>query len=530
MADETTLLRGGTIVDGSGSAPYGGSVLVRGDHIVGVDREITVAGADETDVSGMVVAPGIIDMHTHSDVSVLSDPDVVSAIGQGVTTQVVGHCGFSAAPTDEHTRRSLVSEEPVFGFPRPEGDPARPWGWDDTTAYLDAVRAAIPRTNVATMVGHNTIRRLVMGSEDVPVEAGQVDRMRRWAADSLAGGAIGVSTGLSYAPGLFSGREELAAMAGEAAIAGRRYHTHMRYGDLSTRESLAEAIETARLSGAPVNVSHLYPGRNDPQQEAGRLLEMIDEANEDGLEVTFDLTLFRRGGGAWLQGLPPWAREGGLAATVERIRQPAERSRMLANLRGRDPDWDDNLIVKVNREENAGLVGSTIGDIARHRGSDPAETALSLVEEDGQYWVAPTIKRQRDLDLLLTHPSCIPVTDGMAAHPERHRALGLMPKTFGTFPLLLGDYVRDRRVLPLSKAVARVTSAPAERLGLRRRGRIESGWAADLVVFDPEKVANRADDQTPGRAPAGVHHVMVNGRWAMRDGMLTTARSGRVLT
>ncbi len=248
--------------------------------------------------------------------------------------------------------------------------------------------------------------------------------------------------------------------------------------------------------------------------------------------MTFDLTLFRRGGGAWLQSLPVWARDGGLAATVERIRDDATRQQLIAELRrlNQGRNWDDDLIVKVNRPENAGLVGRSVGAVAAERGVEPAAAALSLVVEDGQFWIAPTIKRQPDLDLLLRQSICVPVTDGMAAHPERHAHLGLMPKTFGTFPLLFGSYVRERGILELAEAVSRVTSLPADRMGLSDRGRLAAGCRADIVVFDPATIANRATDARPGAPPAGVHHVMVNGAWAVRDGKLTSERNGEVLS
>lgn len=522
-------IRGGVIYDGTGREPFAGTVTIRGDRIVEVGHGESVDGAQEIDATGLVVAPGIIDMHTHSDVSVLSDPDCISAIGQGITTQIVGHCGFSAAPTNDETRRSLVAEEPVFGFPRPGGEEG-PWGWDGIGAYLDAVRTAVPRTNIGTLVGHNTIRRSLLGPNDVEVTDQEVERIRAAAVGGIEEGALGVSSGLSYAPGLFASSSELAAFASAAGDAQKRYHTHMRYGDLTTRESLAEAIQTASESGTAVNVSHLYPGHRDEPGEAERLLEMVDAATESGLDVTFDLTLFQRGGGAWLQELPGWAREGGLDATIDRIRNPETRPRILAAVRARKNEWDDHLIVKVNRDASEAFIGRTIGDLARERGQEPAETALALVEEDGQFWVAPTIKRQVDLDLLVSHSSCVPVTDGMAAHPTDHASLGLMPKTFGTFPLLFGDYVRRRRVLSLSEAVARVTSMPAQRMGLAGRGRIDVGCFADVVLFDPALVDNRATDDDPGRGPAGIHHVMVNGEWALWQNELTKRRSGSVLT
>lgn len=527
MADRTILCNG-IVFDGGGGEPYSGGLVVEGGAIVDVGPHYS-SFDQGVDLKGRAVAPGIIDLHTHSDVSVFSDVDCVSAIWQGVTTQIVGHCGFSAAPTDKTTRRTLEREEPVFGFPRPEWMNGHAWGWPKTAEYLAAISATKPRTNVGTLIGHNTVRRLVLGSQSSEPTGEELARMVRLIEEAIEQGALGVSSGLSYPPGVHARPDELVAVAAAAARLDRRYHTHMRYGGSTVRESLAEAIETGRRARVPVNVSHLYPGKGDDPGEADFLLAMIDDATGD---VTFDLTLFQRGGGAWSQSLPGWALEAGLDSLAGRLGDEGERARLVADLNrahaGRD--WDDDLIVKVSGPGSADMVGRTVGDLAREWRVDPVEASVSLLAEDAQFWIAPTIKRQSDLDTLLRDSRCVPVTDGMAAHPTRHAHLGLMPKTFGTFPLLFGDYVRTRGVIELSEAVAKVTSLPAERLGITDRGRLEKGYQADLFVFDPEEIANAATDGDPGEPPLGIDHVMVNGAWAIFDGKLTSRRSGQALT
>lgn len=528
---QSLVLSGGTVYDGTGTTPYRANLLIKGEKIELISPLPIDSDGETLDVTGFALAPGFVDMHTHSDVSTLSDPACVSAIGQGVTTQIVGHCGFSAAPTSPSTRLALAAEEPVFGFPHPVGHTG-PWGWDTVTEYLDAVRAARPGTNIATLVGHNTIRRMVAGPDDEEISQPSLRQMIHSVEAGIEAGAMGVSTGLSYAPGIFAGIDELVAIASAAGRKGVRYHTHMRYGEAGTRASLREALQVAMRSGCPVNISHLYPRKDDPPGEAELFIRLVEDANERGADVTFDLTLFQRGGGAWLQVLPPWARAGGLSATLATIQDPALREKLLKELSvsHRDHDWDDELIVKVNQPDNSELVGRSIGDIARERRLTPEEAALWLVQEDGQFWVAPTIKSQADLDYLVAHPLCVPVTDGMAAHPVHHASLGLMPKTFGTFPLLLGDYVRRRAVVPLAEAIKRITATPADRLGLKNRGRLVEGAYADVVVFDPARVDNSATDERPSEAPIGIRHVMVNGSWALRDARPTGARSGQVLT
>ncbi len=513
------------IVDGSGGEPFQGSLLIVGDEIAGVGNSEPIADAQRFDASGCVVSPGFIDLHTHSDVSALSDPDCVSAVWQGITTQIVGHCGFSAAPTDDKTRESLRQEEPVFGFPGADGAPTV-WGWDSTAEYLDTIELTSPRTNVGTLVGHNTLRRLAVGSEDRPPTPEETQLMARLARSSIEQGAMGVSTGLSYPPGLYARFDEIVAIAKEAGLAGRSYHTHMRYGGQPTIESLEEALATGRAADTHVNVSHLYPSTSDPVDEARAMLDLIDDENARGGKATFDLTLFTRGGGAFSQSLPRWALAGGLSVLVERLNDPEHRRRLSEELKEAERDWDDDQIVKVGDRSAAWMVGITIGGFARDAGLSPADGAVELLRTDPQFWVAPTIKRQEDLDTLLQHKACVPVTDGMSAHPVEHSHLGLMPKTFGTFPLLFGDYVRDRGVIGLPEAVAKATSIPAGRLGIRNRGRLASGKKADVVVFSEGSIANEATEKYPSRKPAGIRDVMVNGSWAMQNGCLTAERAG----
>lgn len=516
----------GRVVDGTGSPPFHGTVLIEGARIASVDRGVADMGdLPGRDVGGSVIAPGFVDLHTHSDVSLLSEPSCISAVGQGITTQVVGHCGFSAAPVSPTTVERMVEEEPVFGFP------GVAWNWEAIPDYLDVVDQAAPATNVVTLVGHNTVRRLVMGGDAQPAGAEALAAMRRCLEDALDGGAIGVSTGLSYAPGMFADERELVGIAGAAAARGRRYHTHMRYGESSVRESLEEALRIAKGAEVALNVSHLYPYAWDAPDEVDRILELVDRANAEGGDVTFDLTVFPRGGGAWLQQLPGWAREGGLEGTVRRLKEPVIRRQLEQFLvAGNDPDyWDDALIVKINDPANESLVGRSIADIARDRGRPPESVALDLVVEDGQFWVAPHIKRPSDLDQLITHDTCVPITDGMAAHPIRHRSLGIMPKTFGSFAELLGGYVRERRVLRLEQAVEKLTRLPAQRADLGDRGVLARGKVADLVVFDPAIVSNRATEADPAALPAGIEQVIVAGAFTLQDGVVTGARPGRAL-
>jgi N-acyl-D-amino-acid deacylase len=524
------LIVNGTVIDGTGAQPFPATVVVAGGR-VRIERGATPApdGAEVVDATGRVVAPGFVDLHTHSDVSNLSDTGAISAVEQGVTTQVVGLCGFSAGPVSDATIATMIDEEPVFGFPGVD------WSWRSIGDYLATVGRIGVATNTATLVGHNTLRRFVMGGEQRAPSDVELRRMQDLIAEAFAQGARGFSTGLSYAPGTFATTDELVALTSVAAKADKPYHTHMRYGESTARQSLAEAIETAERSGVELNVSHLYPSPDDPADEADRIIDMIEDGRSRGMRITWDTTVFPRGGGAWVQSLPLWALDGGMAAMQARLHDPDVRRRIREFIYGDSEfdwaaNWDDQLIVKVNRPGARALIGRTIGAIAAERGADPLDTALDLVIEEGQFWVAPVIKRQADLDRLLSHPLGVPVTDGMAAHPVKHRDLGIMPKTFGSFPQILGRYVRDASVMSLEHAVHQMTQVPALRVGITDRGVLADRAPADLVIFDPTTIANRATEGgDPAARPAGVDRVMVNGQWAVVDGAATAARAGRPL-
>ncbi len=528
MSSIDVVLRGGRIVDGLGGQSRVGDLAIGSGRIAAVGEVIPdSADAQVYDATGLAVAPGFIDLHTHSDVSLLSAAGCESAIEQGVTTQTVGLCGFSAAPVSDESIGAMVAEEPVFAFP------GVGWEWRSMIDYREAVRSARPATNVATFVGHNTLRRYVLGGDARPPTPDELALLQRLIRAALYEGALGFTTGLSYAPGMFATVDELAALASIAAERRLPYHTHMRYGDLSVADSLAEAVETARRAGVALNVSHLYPRRTDPPGAADELLDTLDQARASGVDVTFDLTVFPRGGGAWVQALPGWARDGGAATTTSLIRDPGQRRRLVDELEAAEEswasDWDDQVIVKVSRAELEPLLARSIGEIARESGRRPVEAALDLVVEDPQFWVAPTIKDQGHLDRLIASPLCVPIGDGFSHDPERHRAYGLMPKSFGTFPLVLGSYVRDRGVLDLETAIHRITAEPARRLGLLDRGRLARGAAADLVVFDPATIANRATEADPSARPVGIERVMVNGRWVVVGGVAVGERPGVML-
>jgi N-acyl-D-amino-acid deacylase len=524
----------GLIVDGTGVTPFPGTVIVEGDRLRVLrgagSAPAELAAAEVVDAHGLAVAPGIVDLHTHSDVSNLSEPNAISAVEQGVTTQVVGLCGFSAGPVRPETLATMIEDEPVFGFPDV------PWDWTTIGGYRESVDRIGVATNTVTLLGHNTLRRAVMGGDGRAPKAEELRRMQDEMRRAFDEGARGFSTGLTYAPGLYSTTDELVELTRVAAERGVPYHTHLRVSELPVSKPVREALETAERSGVELEISHLYPTPADPPDEAEVIIGLVEAARSRGVRATWDVTVFPRGGGSWAQYLPAWARAGGAAATTERLRDPDQRRRVRADIEASGwLEWsefglDDELIVKVSRPETQWMAGRTIGEIARERGADALEAALDLLIEDPQYWTGSISKRQPDLDRMISHPLGIPVTDGMAAHPVKHRELGIMPKTFGSFPQILGRYVREAGVMTLEQAIAKMTSVAAGRAGLTDRGLLADGKLADLFLFDPATIANRATDvEEPAARPAGIERVMVNGRWVVVDGAATGDRPGRAL-
>ncbi len=531
------IVRGGRIVDGSGGPWFRGNVGIVGDRIAALGTLAPPAADNDesdpranavVDAAGLVVAPGFVDFHSHSDVSLLADPRAESAVRQGITTQLVGNCGFSAAPVkachpEAYRRDGLMYSHSGYD-----------WDWSTIAEYRQRLAEARPAINVLTLVGHNTLRDAVVGQLDRLASDQQLASMRRLLEQALADGAVGLSSGLTYTPGSFADTRELHYLVAALDGAGLGYHTHLRNYSDDLRAALDEALAVTADPSVPLFVSHLYPAGRDHWGTAGAVLLQLEQARARGAEVCFDVTPWLRGGGPLSQYVPNHARAGGTSALVSRLREPGGRAslahEMESGVAGLRPRWDDELIVRVGSAAHAEWVGQTIADLAEMRGELAAETALGLLaEDDGQVWVAPTSKSAADVERLLAHPLGIPVTDGITVAIDGPLGRPEMQKSYGTFPRVLGHFVRERGILRLEEAVRKMTAEPARRLGLWDRGILRSGMRADLTVFDPAGIADSGDERLGGRYPVGVEYVVVNGQLALSRGKRTTARAGLVL-
>ena len=527
------ILRGGRVVDGTGSPWYRADVALASGRIAAMGRNLEGRGERQINARGLVVAPGFVDLHGHSDVTLLVDPRAESLVRQGITTQLVGHCGFSAAPLRPAQQEAFRRDSFVFSYEGYE------WTWEDIAGYRQALSRVRPAINVATLVGHGALRHLVMGQADRPPSAPEMAAMKAALEKALEQGARGLSSGLTYAPGRFSQVEELVELGQVLRGHGGMYHTHLRDYTRFLLDSIGEAIQVGEEAGIPVNLSHMYPAAPPFWGEtAHRATALVEEARGRGVEVSFDITPWTRGGGPYMQMLPDWAQEGGVAALKERLEDSGTRREIARQLEEGAPDWkgwlktdwEDQLIARTGRQEHDGWAGRTIAELARERDLPPAETALLLLlEDEGQYWVAPTIKSQDDINHILAHPLGVPITDGMALAPGGSLYRPTAPRSYGTFPRVLGRYAREWGVLSLENAVQKMSSMPAQRMGLVDRGVLRPGLVADVVAFDPETIIDRETYQNPHAFPTGIEYVVVRGQLVVEGGVQHPVRAGEVL-
>ena len=522
------VFRGATVVDGTGEPARTADVGVRADAIAGVGRLGDAEAGRTVDAAGLVLAPGFIDMHSHSDWSLLVDPAAESKVRQGVTSELIGNCGSAPTPCV-----GVVAEEQQRRLGR--------WGieptWRTMGEYLDALDRGGVGINVLALAGHASIRKAGMGGSFMrPPDAAELAAMRRHVAEAMDGGAVGLSTGLIYPPSSYAETDEIVELCKEVASAGGFYATHMRNEGIGLLDAVDEAIRIGRESGAGVQISHHKAASRHAWGLVHESLARIDAARAQGLAVDFDQYPYRASSTNLAIMLPAWAHEGGALAMCGRLRDPEHRPRILDEVRtvrtssaGRGLEWEDILIAD-SRGDRA-LDGKTIAQVAAERGADPAETVLDvLLASDCEVGSIFFSMSEDDVKTVMRHPvmmvgsdSVSKVLGGKSDEGKPH------PRTFGTFVRILGQYVRDEGVLTLEEAVRKMAGRPAEKLGLADRGTIAVGKRADLVLFDPTTVRETATFEDPNQYPEGVRMVVVNGRVAVDGDHHTGTLAGRVL-
>jgi N-acyl-D-amino-acid deacylase len=523
------LIENGTIVDGSGGRPFAAAVGVRDGRIELRHGETSeIASARRIDATGLTVAPGFIDLHSHSGLMVFADPLLEPKVRQGVTTEVIGVDGLSYAPfADPADLEAMVHMNAgLDGAP----DEARPYDWSTVEAYLDRLDALRPSVNLAYLVGNTALRIGAIGWEAQTATPAHVARMRAMLREAMEQGAFGLSSGLDYPPGSYAAIHELAALTTEAARHGGFYHTHVRYplGDRYL-DPFREAIDIGRRGEGPVHITHFYHKQIYPEGP-GPMLALVDDARAEGLDVTFDTYPYEWASTRLLIMIPPWAQAGGPMRTKERLAEPSVRDRIRRDLGERGVlyagrrAWDDVRLGAFRSPDHLRWEGRTLGEIIVERGEDPVDVLcdLLLAEDLGLNQVTPG-PWSESLREFIRHPVGMIGTDStfVGAKPS--------PRTYGSFPRVLGQFVRDEALLSLEEAVRSMTSAAAARLGVTDRGLVRDGQVADLVAFDAARVRATCTYDEPCTYPEGIEWVVVGGEVVVERGRHTGARPGRIL-
>jgi N-acyl-D-aspartate/D-glutamate deacylase len=516
------IIQGGTLVDGSGNGSWQADVAVQGDRIAAIGDLSGASRKRTIDAKGLVVSPGFIDMHNHSDDSLLDEPKCESMIRQGVTTMVLGE-GASQGPVRADS-----------------GKPARPWS--TLGGYFDYVEKKHAAANICSYVGETQVWTYVKGEELSPATAAQMDQMKEQVALAMREGAMGLATSLLMPPSNLITTAQLIDLAKVARQYGGIYSTHMRDEGSGVFRSVEESINIAKGAHIRVDIIHLKIADKKFWGQMNEIISMINKARAEGYDVRANVYPYTAGQNDLRAIVPPWAHDGGNAKMLERLRDPSLRSRLHTDITNGLPDWYNHylavggdwnamLLVNLTNPKNKPFIGKRMSDVIAARGGDPVDDLLNLlIEENGS---VPTVffhHSEPDMQYALKQSFVSIGSDGSAMSPEGPRGKTIPhPRSYGTFPRVLGRYVRDLHAITLEDAVRKMTSANADKISLLDRGRIQVGLAADITVFDPNTIADRATFVEPHQYAVGVSYVVVNGQVVLDAGVHTGALPGRVL-
>jgi N-acyl-D-amino-acid deacylase len=522
------VIKGGRIYDGSGASPYVGDIAVRGDRISYVGPPHSMTAKRTVDAHGQAVAPGFINMLSQAQESMIADGREESDLFQGVTLEVMGE-GDSMGPlTDDMAARNESHESDI----------KYPIDWRTLGQYLQARERAGTSLNIGSFVGATTVRDFVLGEGDVQPTAEQLQRMRALVRQAMEEGALGVSSALIYTPATFAKTDELAALATEAGMCGGIYITHMRSEGDRLLEAVDETISIARQSGAPAEIYHLKAGGKSNWPKIDAVIAKVEAARKAGIRVTADMYTYTAGGTGLDAAMPPWVREGGLEAWTQRMRNPEVRARVAREMDDPHAGYenlylkagpDGMILAAFKSDELKPLTGKSLTEVANMWHESPEETAMDLVIKDGSrvgviYFVMSedNVRKETTLPWMsFASDEAAPLPEGIFLESNAH------PRAYGNFARLLAKYVRADKAVTLQDAIHRLTALPAANLSLKNRGLLKPGYFADIVVFDPNKIQDHSTYVKPHQLASGVNDVIVNGRFALSDGVATGAHSGQ---
>ncbi|WP_406258516.1 amidohydrolase family protein [Streptomyces nigra] len=530
---EELVIRDADVVDGSGGPSYRADVVVDRGRIVSIVQEAAAAGCQrpkarrELDAEGLVLSPGFVDMHAHSDLALLRDPDHSAKAAQGVTLEVLGQDGLSYAPVDDRTLGEV--RRAIAGWNGPGDD--IDFDWRSVGEYLDRLDRGIA-VNAAYLVPQGTVRALVVGWEDREATPAELDRMRALVAEGLEQGAVGLSSGLTYTPGMYAGDAELTELCRVVARYGGYYCPHHRSYGAGALQAYEEMVALTREAGCALHLAHATMNFGVNRGRAPELLSLLDKALAEGADISLDTYPYTPGCTTLVALLPSWASEGGPEAILARLTDDATAERIRHHLEvvgadgchGVPVEWETIEISGVGEPALADHVGRTVRESADARGEAPWTTARRLLLQDRLgTTILQHVGHEENVRAIMRHPVHTGGSDGILQGSKPH------PRAYGTFPHYLGHYVRELGVLSLEECVAHLTSRPAKRLRLPDRGLVHEGYRADLVLFDPETVAAGSTFAEPRTPPMGIPHVLVDGRFVIEDGRRTDVLAGRAV-
>ena len=524
------LIMGGTVYDGTGSAPVRTDVGLRTDRIVAIGNLSSASARIVVDARGLAVAPGFINMLSHSEESLIIDGRSQGEIRQGVTTQIFGE--GSMGPLSEEMKQRWLTEQGDLKYDIP---------WTTLVDYLTYLEQRGISQNVASFIGAATVREYVIGLEDKKATPAQLMQMCDLVRHEMEAGALGISTALIFPPDAYASTEELIELCKVAAKYRGKYISHMRSEGNLLLEAVEELIRISREAGVPAEIYHLKAAGEANWQKMDQVIALIEQARREGLQITADMYLYTAGATGLTASMPPWAQDGGYQTLVKRLQDPVTRQRITKAMRTHSQDWenfyllagspDRVFLIGFKSETLKPFTGKSLAEVAQRRSRDPVETIMDLVIEDGSRVEAVYfLMSDENLKKQLRHPWVSLCSDAASMAPEGNfLKSSTHPRAYGNFSRLLGKYVRDERVISLSEAIRRLSGLPATNLGLDHRGFIMEGMFADIVVFDPVTIADRATFEQPHQYAVGVKTVFVNGTQVFKDGEHTGLKPGRAL-